>query len=531
MAQEMPPAARRSLDSARWNRVLAVALATVSAWVLYMGPGPRVGDAYDYYVMLISWAQNGTPYSTPRIGAIYESYVETRQDGHTFERYFPGWPPSTKVYSHHFWFYSLLAAPFYWPLKCLGCDVGLSFNLLHLALLSWAVYVANRRLGPLAALSVILLAVASPAWWFVNKAHTEFFTVMTTTVAMVLFLDRRYAHSAVWFAAAAAQNAPFGVLVLVTLGAGFAEQRWQLFPRHKTALLLAAGLMLLQPAFCLSTRGTLTAIGAMDVRLREPMYHLRCLVAYWVDPDMGMFANWWLALPIVVLFFFLCARRVVRFRTDTALLAILAILVLGFSQTLTTNVNHGGTVHISRYCLWFLFLFFAMQWHILVWLAGERRPVFWAVALVALVPGGWTTWQYRPARQEEFLRPSAVSNCFYAAVPSLYDPLGDVFYGRHGGKVVPVSSETGVERSVRVDWAVSDASGNKILIHPEAIDFSSPQEAPPVVGCPGLDPAAVYLEAQRRLARQRKKEDFYLSGLRTKLSRPAAKQPRHTIAE
>ncbi len=504
----------------RWNWLFCVALALVAILALYRGPGPRVGDGYDYYIMLMSWAENGTPYSTPRVGRIYESYVAERDDGGSFPEYFPGWPPSDRVEPQHFWFYSLAAMPFYWPLKLLGLDVGLSFTLLHLVLLCTAVHIANRRLGRLAALCVILLAVGSPAWWFVDKAHTEFFTVMTTTTAMVFFLCRRYVSSSVWFAVAAAQNPALAVLALTVLACAFAKHRWRLFSRHKWGLLPTIALLGIQPVYCLVAHGTLTAIGATDIRMWGPVYHLRCLAAYWVDPDIGMLCNWWLALPTAATFFLLCAGRVIRFRAGATLLALAALLVLGLSHTLTANVNHGGTVHISRYCLSYLFLFFAMQWHLMVWLAGVRRPAFWSVLIVGVAMGGFSAWQYRPGRPGVSRSPTAVSDLVYANLPGLYDPLPDVFYRRHGGKVVPMGGENCADRSVWTTWAVSDRSGNKILIHAKAVDFADPLRAPPVAGCPRLDPAAVCVEARRHMAQHPEMENFYLSGLGDTLKVP-----------
>ena len=160
-----------------------------------------------------------------------------------------------------------------------------------------------------------------------------------------------------WFAAAATQNVAFTAPALLALGFGFAKQRWWLFARNKTALLLTAGMLSLQPIYCWSALGRLTSLRISgDVRFWEASFHAKCLIAYWVDPDLGMFANWLFAFPMVVLFFGLCVKGVVRFRRDAAVLTVFSILVLGWVQTLTANINHGGTVNISRYCPWFLFL-------------------------------------------------------------------------------------------------------------------------------------------------------------------------------
>lgn len=510
---------RKTLDLASCNFLLLCGVALLT--VFWFRAGPHVGDGTHYYLMLISLAENLTPYSTDRTGAIYDAHITTSPYGQRFMPYsevrarqhqFLGTPQQIEF--DHFWFYSLLAALYYWPLKCLGLDIGLSFNLLHVSLMFLAAYVANRQLGPLAALSLILLVVFSPALWFINKAHTEFFTVMTTTLAMVCFLTRKYVVSAIWFAVASTQNPPFGVLALIGLGWGFGQQKWHFLTRHKLALSAAVALMGIHPLYYLIKYRTLTpTILTGHGKLAGNLLPVKHLAALWVDPDLGMFANWWLALPIVVLFVLLCGKGIVRLRPDAILLGALSILVLGWAITRIGNVNHGGTVSISRYCLWFLFLFFAMQWRILDWLATRRRLVLCTLAGAALAPALCTLWQYRPGIREFWDRPTAVSLLLYEHVPGLYDPLSEVFLERYGG---------GEDSTA---WAVSHPSGNKILVWDEDVDFNKPQEAPPVVGCPELDPAAVCRAAKQRFAQRPGAYFVYLNGLGSALKRPA-KLPR-----
>jgi hypothetical protein len=513
----------------RWPQNLAavnfLVLAALALWaVVWLGPGTRVGDAHEYYLMLIDWAENFTPYSTDRTGALYEAYVDTRPDWHGHEVYFPGWPPRPTVDCSHFWFYSLLAAFFYWPLKIAGIDVALSFNLLHAALLFLGAYVAHKHLGPLGTLSLILLVVCSPALWYINKAHTEWFTVVITATAMVYFLVEKHHLSALWFAVASTQNPPFAVLALTVVAIGSVREGRRFWRAHKGTLAGAAALAALHPVYYLLRRGALLSLGASDLQLRQAAYHVRCMLAYWVDPDIGMFANWLPALPMVMLFALLWAKGAVPVRRRTAVLALVAILLLGWTHTLTTNVNHGGTVHISRYCLWFLFLFFGVQWRLLVWLAGRRRLARSLGVAAAAVAGVFTAWQYHPGRPEICLAPTAVSRLLYARLPGLYDPLPEVFYARHGGQVTYGDTEEGVEWFRWTTWAVSDASGNKILIVAEAMDREDPQAVRPVVGCAALDARAVYRRARQHFLDRPGRRRLYLNGLARSLSQSESKR-------
>ena len=131
----------------------------------WFGVGQRVGDGTGFYMMFFAWAENFTPYSTERVGKKFVEYVKPRPEWEGDQHYYSPDNPIRKngtADEGHFWLYSMLAAVFYWPLKLLGADVGLSFNCLHVVLLYVAVVLIHRRLGAAAACSLIILVVASP---------------------------------------------------------------------------------------------------------------------------------------------------------------------------------------------------------------------------------------------------------------------------------------------------------------------------------------------------------------------------------
>ena len=216
-----------------WTWVIA---AMIAVWAISRGPGPRVGDGNVYYLLMFDWAKGLRPDATDRVGKHFDAYVCGRKNAQGFltyadiKRYAPPLINQRGEFDFTcYWTFPALAAIFYWPLKFAGADVGLSFNLLHVGLMLAAVYAAGKRLGPFAALSVVLLVLFSPALWYIDKAHAEFFTIMTTTIAMICFLAEDYALATFWLAAAAAQNPPFALLALVALGIGWTRQRGAIF--------------------------------------------------------------------------------------------------------------------------------------------------------------------------------------------------------------------------------------------------------------------------------------------------------------
>ncbi|MBN2475423.1 MAG: hypothetical protein JXB62_12500 [Pirellulales bacterium] len=516
---------RRPPDVVWTTYVLAAVVGVITIGLL--GPGPRVGDGYDYYVMLFSWAENLTPYATDRVGEIYEAYVKTRPDAETFPKYWPGWPPceGAEVELNHFWLYSLLAAVFYWPLKILGLDVGLSYNVLHVVLLFLAAHILNKRLGPAAALSLVLLVLFSPLLWSINKAHGEFYTVMTTTVGMGYFLVGQHVRCAIWMALAATLNPSLAAVTLLAVGFGFIEQRGRLFAENKLRLALLAGILVLHPAYYLVRLGAPTPLlsGGGAMRIAPDLLPLRHMTAFWVDPDVGLLANWPLALPMLVLFLVLACRGAVRLPRKVLAFLGLSILALCWTFTLVSTGfgGFGGTVGVSRYAIWLLFAFFPLQWQLLIWLLGRRRALFYPVATAALALGLWTTWLYRPGLPETCRRPTAVSRLLYAHLPGLYDPMPVVFYNCYGGRTRFNDDETLTWTS----WAVSDPSGNKILVWREAMQGEDPQQPLSVVGCPTLDSAAVYRAAAGRFSPQPRRQYVYLNGVDWTVAKDATLRP------
>ena len=490
----------------------AVSVATLGC----LGAGPRVGDGYDYYVMLFSVAESLTPYTTDRAGDVFEAYAATRPDW-TGPRQYDRACPVTE----HFWLYSWLAALFYWPLKGCGLDAGLSFNCLHVALLLVAARIVHRNLGPPAVLGLILLVIFSPLLWSINKAHTEFFTVMTATVGMAYFLVGQYPRSAAGFALAATQNLSFAPVALLALGFGFRRHGWKLIVGQCRPLALTAGLLVLHPLYFLMCQGQLTPkMAENELIFGSYLLPVKHMAAFWFDPDAGLLANWPLALPLLAIAAAPCLRRPGRLVTETVVFAALAIVGLTWSYTRLVGGFGGGgaTIGVSRYAVWMLFLFLPVQWRVLTWMAVQRRALSWSVAGAWLLLGGLTSWLYWPSLAELSGRPSPVAGMLYANLPGLYDPVPLVFYDCYGGKYEYHKTTAGVT-GVRTSWAVSDRSGNKILIWRDAMLREAPAKPSPVVGCAALAPELVYPLAQRWFAENSDAEFLYLNGMASRVGK------------
>ncbi len=232
---------------------------------------------------------------------------------------------------------------------------------------------------------------------------------------------------------------------------------------------------------------------------------------------------------------------------------VLSSLMLTWTYTrLSTGFGgFGGTVDVSRYSVWLIFLFFPILWQVLSSLAkfwGEygdcrERPPWRSVkrtnarasterhggrslqlprlvqslaAITGLALIGFSAWLYRPWHDENSRRPTPVSNWLYANLSGCYDPLPRIFYSSRGGQ----REQYGDDESFCSDWAVSDASGNKILVWREAFQRQSAEAPAVVVGRGCLDPQAVYAIAEEYFARHPATEFTYINRRGQELFRP-----------
>ncbi len=482
--------------------------------LVYPGPKKRSGDSLEYCAMLVSWAEYFRPYVTKESGARMEKRLD--KTGSSDESPFFSWSKEkfpgllkngTEMDLPHFWFYSLGAAVFYWPVRLVSLDIRLCFMLLHIVLLFAAFLIISRKLGQTACLSLFFMIYASPLFWFINNVHVEFFTVMLALIGITLFVTEDFAAAAFSFAVASTQNPPFAILCVLIFLFGFWRKKGALV-RGRSLLIWSASFLLacLHPAYYYFRLGILNPIvGTRSIGIGSDQFSLKKMLCFIVDPDIGLLVNWLLALPLLLVFAILTLKKQTHLTLRTGLFICVSVPVLLWGQSRTGNLNHGGTFSISRYALWYFYVFFLMAWQIGLYFSRRKiavqRVFIWAVILLGFV-GAVEFWPNRP---ETYLRPTWASRLLYDRLPGLYDPMPEIFIERYRGK------ERRLPDNV---WAVSNASGNKILVERTRMRrYRKEKEIPPIMTCPQLDPVLVYREAKKRFARTPQKDYVYINGM------------------
>jgi len=277
------------------------------------------------------------------------------------------------------------------------------------------------------------MTLASPLLWFVNKAHTELFTVCLLLSGMMLLNARRHVAAALLFALASTQNPSFALIAAIPLGYRVLLAYRERYTLAEAAMLVATVLaVLIHPAYYFLRYGVVTpqllAGGAKLGRELSSFY------IWLIDPDLGLLTNWPLGLAALLLAAGLWLfRRPLRWPDWTAaLFATLYLLINFYAHSSTTTINSGGTPGLARYALWYLPLGFALMYR-LARSYQWRSPAGYVLLPALLAVSVATIWRYDPRGPESYVTPSTLSYLVQSKLSRLYNPPPQVFMERYSG--------------------------------------------------------------------------------------------------
>ncbi len=447
-----------------WGALLVVVL--LGVWT----PARRTGDAHQYHAMAGALADLRPPALTAAETAAYQAWLGAQPAASGFPAGVPAVEQPVLVRGgrqefSHFWVYPLLAAPFVAATDRLGLhrsDAFLAVNALLLAAVVWAI---GRWSRPV----VALLLLGSPLIWFVDKAQVEVFTVATLALAMVAAGRGAYLWAAFFGAVASTQNLPLAATVPLFWAAGLIERRRDhaltaearpesarpgrtqirgLVPIRQgpggrgplwgQVALVAATVVVagLQPVYYVWKLGVVTPQalnGGISAGVPSPARYLAPLV----DLNLGLLP-WAPLLGVLVLWgaVLLAAPgpegapwRSRRLRLAGGCGALLGAWFLA-AVAQTSNVNSGGTVHVSRYALWLLPL--AIPFLEAAARRSEARlpALLPAIGLVAFV--GYAII-FRPDLPERYVVPSPQAEFAWSWLGGTYRPVPEIFFERELG--------------------------------------------------------------------------------------------------
>ncbi|ODS53274.1 MAG: hypothetical protein ABS36_15255 [Acidobacteria bacterium SCN 69-37] len=402
----------------RTRLIAALALALC----LIAGSAPRlVGDGAEYLAQALNFASLNRPsLGRQAIGAI------ERRVG-TIDPALAAWSiEQTSVAGAdrrrdflHFWFYALLATPFVWMADVIGISPLNGFTALNLLLVGLALHLVLPRAGAAAT----TLLVASPLVWWLDKAHTEVFTVALLAIAIVSLRERPW-WALVASGAAATQNPPLTIVALLVGVAVLVERGWAFFTDRRllAAAVVGGGLAVLQPIYTYVRHGTPSLL----LYATRPGFPTGTeLAASVFDPSIGLIGNFpifLIATATAAVWLAVRHPRTLTSATSAVAVASAAVFLYAFAQT--SNPHHGGTPSLTRYALWFIPLSLAvwMPWRQVSGRLGQR-----VLAVAAVVSAFGSLIAFHPGVPQNAREPTRLASWLWTQHAAWNNPLPEVF--------------------------------------------------------------------------------------------------------
>lgn len=463
--------------------------------VLCSFPRDRTGDGSEYYAMEMAMGIEHRPYVQEETWAAYErlrlsGQIRGMQPVADLKNMYRPLTVNGGTDFNHFWFYPAAAA----AVGEAGEIIGLSteshahYMLLHAILIAGLFLLCHHLHGRRGILAAAAILLASPVLWYVNKVHTELFTVVLSTAALACALQRRWAYTGLLLAIVTSQNISFAVpaclacvLALVIHARSRASGMSSL---EVLALALAPVFALLHPFYYFSRFGSITP-QLINGGAQVSDLHVLSSLRYLFDPDIGLLPSWPLGPVILaVALYGLIKRRYARPAPTLLVYVVVYALAAMLAQAATTNINSGGTFGPARYGLWYICLFYPLiaalqpigpgRWS--RWLGTGT----WVIVALTAVLSARTAW---PAKVESYLTPSRAAQLIYGYVPWLWSPTEEVFFERNAATEGPPSSLPALVVGPRCRKAlyIPGQEGAPITVYPAGACALAPDSAAELV--------------------------------------------------
>jgi hypothetical protein len=395
----------------------------------------RVGNGNQYLMTYFAWLLEFSPQPTEYSNSVYDKFADA----------YASVQASQYFHINQFWFYSFLASLAGQIPYRLGMEFSppTAFATVHAALAAIACGYAAYKHRITGALATAIILFGSPAFWFANKIHPEFVIITLGIMAICAIWNGSLLLSALLIAIASTLSPMLAFASLLILGSWVWTHANRQIALSDAVLFLGSFLiLLLRTAYYFKKHGWFTVdrshweLDAWNIGIQRATSGLFNL-------DIGLLPNWPLgAVVIASATGLVLLRRASQSSARTGTGAVVFAVAAYFAacvvaQMAESNLNHGGTVYISRYATLYLCLFFPPLAILLDHVANSwriRPSVTCACVIVALITGiGFNTRYYHSFQNEAYLSPSPAATAAWRWVPEIYRPPPEIFLERSTG--------------------------------------------------------------------------------------------------
>ncbi|MAC96305.1 MAG: hypothetical protein CMC96_12495 [Flavobacteriales bacterium] len=385
--------------------IMLVLISWMSIWFLRFSKNYPHGDSIDYILMTEAIYNHGTPNITKKDITNYIDFLEgmnirvekkmVYDDLLVFHReietdsllFNPNkiqskWAfilgKGEKVYTQHFWFYSVLAIPARAFLELIDGDFTKTFLITNLTLLFLAIWLVlkNKKLNYPKRLVIATLMGFSPAVWYMYWPHVELFAGVYTLLAIVYFFTDKKIRSVFILSILSLHYPPLAFLALFIIGNILYEKRGKWNIKLFKKLFIAAVWVFIPTIFSLLVFGVPNIITAQDY-LSWELVSFHRFFWFFFDPNQGVI----LAIPLFI-FVFIGFAVYDSIKRQNGIYYYLAssIVVMALFFMQMKNWNHDGEI-TNRYAVWIASLIVGL----VIFRTFKMQSKLWMSILIVLL--------------------------------------------------------------------------------------------------------------------------------------------------
>ncbi|MBA3704924.1 MAG: hypothetical protein H0W84_03195, partial [Bacteroidetes bacterium] len=337
-----------------------------------------------------------------------------------------------KIYTYHFFFYSLLNVPAriiadIFSLNPLGI---FQFVNALLIIISCFIFYRTSKFNQFITGSFCLLFYYSTNYWYIGWPHPEIFTICFTTLGLWFFFNDKYYAGIGLITLAALQNQPLVILLaalcLITL--------YKKGINLKNIIKIAAIVVwILIPSLFFYYHFSITNLVQYKGFLDTSGINSRRFLGFFFDLNQGMI----LAFPLILLIYLLLVvLKTIKLKSTENkwdLFLVPVIIIMTCIACTMTNWNHGQAV-VNRYVTYISAVMLIHFFFLLVQTSG--KAIINSFLVLALISQLFTIYYFQTfnsSDRSDVAKP--IANWVLDNYPEFYNPDPSIFISRYMGTV------------------------------------------------------------------------------------------------
>lgn len=270
-----------------------------------------------------------------------------------------------KIYSYHFWLYSLANLPVRTVLGLLHLDITYTFIITNylILLLGIIIIFCSINLSYINKIWTSLFLVFSPVLWYMHWSHPEVFSSVLVFSSLILFFDKRFYIAMFLMSMASTHFPPLFIPVAIMLIYTLKEEKITL---KSLVLSFLSCLFVILPTIFYYYNYSIPNLIIEAGFISTKYITLNRLHSFFLDVNQGMI----LGLPLILIFStILFTIRVIKRKIKGNELLFFSVFLMSYFYLQMGNWNHGMSV-VNRYVVWnamfilyyFLMIFIEKKW-------------------------------------------------------------------------------------------------------------------------------------------------------------------------